>query len=170
MPTISGRSLRFGVAAAALTLGVACTGQDIPVVCTAAAPFTGVTVQVAAPLSHRAETLAVRVCQDAFCDDVDARLMPNQVMARAECAAATCSPADIRTASGRRALVDVPYFGGEPAQVSLVFRDESGTTLAAPTVDVVPVDTMPPGSRCGVAFEAWVDVLGDGSAVVGARP
>lgn len=118
--------------------------------CPAALPFRGVVVEVAAPLADRAVSVSVRVCQDGLCDDRDGDLR-----LRAQ---------DGTAPLGSRAEVWLPW-GRRPAQVSLVLRDGTGTTVAAsPSVELTPVETYPLGPNCGATFQASVEVGGDGIA------
>lgn len=156
----------LGAAVVAVTVTGGCTAGEITTACPAVAPFRGVVVEVAAPLANRAVSVSVRVCQDGLCDDRDANLR-----SRGQDAAETC--ADLRNCgpapSGSRAEVSLPW-GRGPAQVSLVLRDGTGTTIGSPSVELTPVESYPLGPRCGATFQASVEVGGDGVARPGATP
>lgn len=124
--------------------------------CSAALPFRGVVVEVAAPLADRVVSVSVRACQDGLCDDRDENLRSRVL--------------DGPPPSVGRAEVWLPW-GRGPAQVSLVLRDGKGTTVAAPpSVELTPAETYPQGPHCGATFQASVEVGGDGIARPGPPP
>lgn len=156
----------LGAAVVAVTVTGGCTAREVTRVCQASLPFRGVVVEVAAPLAGRAVSVSVRVCQDGLCDDRDANLRPRAQEAAEACVGLrSCGPAP----TGSGVEVWLPW-GRGPAQVSLVLRDKTGTTVASPSVELTPVESYPQGPHCGATFQATVEVGGDGIAHPGSPP
>ncbi|MFC6063244.1 hypothetical protein ACFP4F_11850 [Streptomyces ochraceiscleroticus] len=145
------RRIGIAVSPAALTLLTACggaAGNTHP--CTLMDAPAGIRVKVHPELAHRTADATLTACWDDIC-----RKRPLQLReTRSE------KPA---TWPGFAVVRDLP---GKPVHITLVFKDQRGTTVLDRQVSVTPKPTYPNGRNCSPAgHQARLTVTEEGSLI-----